>query len=236
MAEEYFRKVESRLGFTLPELYLRMERDGVLHHGKDRKDWLKNAHRGQWETRFRLVKPPALSCALGGRSVYWDPPAEVARWVPPDYWKDSIVASFASNGYGDYWCWYPEFADSQGIPVIYCPHDYIEAEIFAPNFEAFLFRAILESWIGITEDALGQFDGGKSDYRKFIKANVCTLEPYLNPHWVETLKRISERELTEHEYKYESLYSLLERDEADALLKDSVFTGRVGESFRATKG
>jgi hypothetical protein len=236
MAEEYFRKVESQVGFALPELYLRMERDGVLHHGKDREDWLKNSHRGNWETRFRLIKPPALSCALGGRSVYWDPPAEVARWVPPDYWKDSIVASFASNGYGDYWCWYPEFADSQGIPVIYCPHDYIEAEIFAPNFEAFLYRAILESWIGITEDALGQFDGGKADYKRFIKANVCTLEPYLNPLWVETLKRISERELTEHEYKYESLYSLLERDEADALLKESVFTGRVGESFRAVQG
>jgi hypothetical protein len=32
MAEKYFRKVESRMGFALPELYLRMERDRVLHH------------------------------------------------------------------------------------------------------------------------------------------------------------------------------------------------------------
>jgi hypothetical protein len=52
--------------------------------------------------------------------------------------------------------------------------------------------------------------------------------------WVETLKRISERELTEHKYKFESLYSLLEQDEADALLKKFV-TGRVGETFRHMK-
>lgn len=236
MAEKYFRKVELRIGFALPELYLRMERDGVLHHGKDREDWLKNWHRGHWETRVRLVKPPALSCTLGERSVYWEPPAEVAQWDPPEYWKDSVFASFAGNGYGDYWCWYPELADSHGTPVVFCPHDYMEAEIFAPNFEAFLFRSILESWIGITEDELEQFDSGKSDYEKFIKANVCTLEPYLNPQWVETLKRISERELTKHEYRFESLYSLLEQDEADALLKNSVFTGRVGETFRPMKG
>ena len=235
MVEKYFRKVESRLGFALPELYLRMERDGVLHHGKDREDWLKNWHRGHWEPRVRLIKPPALSCTLGERSVYWEPPAEVAQWDPPEYWKDSVFASFAGNGYGDYWCWYPELADSHGTPVVFCPHDYMEAEIFAPNFEAFLFRSILESWIGITEDALEQFDSGKSDYKKFIKANVCTLEPYLNPQWVETLKRISERELTKHEYRFESLYSLLEQDEADALLKNFV-TGRVGETLKPIKG
>jgi hypothetical protein len=234
MAEEHFRRHESRLGFALPELYLRMERDGVLHHGKDREDWLKNWHRGRWETRFRLSKPPALSCTLGERSVYWVPPAEVGHWVPPGYWKDRVFVSFASNSYGDYWCWDPESSDSRGMPVIFCPHDYIEAEIFAPNFEAFLFRSILESWIGITEDAFGRFDGGKSDYREFIKANVSALEPYLNPQWAENLKRISERELTEHKYKFESLYSLLEQDEADAMLKSFV-AGRVGETFRPTK-
>jgi hypothetical protein len=63
MSEKYFRKVELRRGFALPELYLRMEREGVIHHGKDREDWLKNLHRGHWEPRVRLVKPPALSCA-----------------------------------------------------------------------------------------------------------------------------------------------------------------------------
>ena len=231
MVEKYFKKVELRMGFALPELYLKMERDGVLHHGKDRQDWLKNWHRGRWEPRVRLVKPPALSCTLGERTVYWDPPAEVGQWEPPGHWDDNIFASFASNGYGDYWCWYPELADSLGTPVIFCPHDYIEAEIFAPNFEAFLFRSILESWIGITKDELEQFDGGESDYKKFIQANVGVLEPYLNPQWVQTLQRISERTLTEHKYKFESLYSLLERDEADALLKNFV-TGRVGETFR----
>ena len=235
MSEKYFRKVELRRGFALPELYLRMEREGVIHHGKDREDWLKNWHRGHWEPRVRLVKPPALSCTSGERSVYWDPPAEVGQWDPPEYWKDRIFVSFASSSYGDYWCWDPDLADSHGLPVIFCPHDYMEAEIFAPNFEAFLFRSVLESWIGITEHELEQFDGGKSDYEKFIKANVCTLEPYLNPQWVETLQSISERELTEHKYRLESLYSLLEQDEADALLKSFV-PGRIGETFRPTQG
>ena len=236
MAEKYFREVESRIGFPLPEIYLRMERDGVIHHGKDREDWLKNWRRGHWETRVRLVKPPALGCTLGERSVYWEPPAQVAHWRPPEYRKDSVFVVLAGNGYGDYWCWYPEFADSHGMPVVFCPHDYIFAEVFAPNFEAFLFRSILESWIGIPEDALEQFEGGKADYEKFIRANVSTLEPYLNPQWVETVKRISERELTEHEYRLESVYSLLEQDEADALLKESVFTGRVGETFKHMEG
>ena len=235
MSEKYFRKVELRRGFALPELYLRMEREGVIHHGKDREDWLKNWHRGHWEPRVRLIKPPALSCTLGERSVYWDPPAEVGQWHPPEYWKDRVFVSFASSSYGDYWCWDPDLADSHGLPVIFCPHDYMEAEIFAPNFEAFLFRSVLESWIGITEHELEQFDGGKSDYEKFIKANVCTLEPYLNPQWVETLQSISERELTEHKYRLESLYSLLEQDEADALLKSFV-PGRIGETFRPTQG
>jgi len=212
-----------------------MERDGVIHHGQDREDWLKNWHRGHWEPRARLINPPALSCTMGEHTVYWLPPAEVGQWEVPEYWTDSVFATFASNGDGDYWCWYPELADSQGMPVVFCPHDEMEGEIFAPNFEAFLFRSILESWIGIPETALEQFDGGQSDYKKFIKANVCTLESYLNPQWVETLKRISERELTEHKYKLESLSSLLEQDEADALLKNLV-TGRVGETFRHMKG
>jgi hypothetical protein len=212
-----------------------MERDGVLHHGKNRQDWLKNGHRGHWESRFRLIKPPALGCTLGERSVYWEPPSEVAQWEPPGHWEANRFVSFAGNGYGDYWCWYPASADSFGIPVVLCPHDELEAEIFAPNFQAFLFRSILESWIGITEDALAHFDGGPSDYGKFIQANVCTLEPYLNPEWVDTLKEISERELTEHKYRFESLYSLLEPDEADALLTNFV-AGRVGETFRPMKG
>jgi len=219
MVEKYFGKIEARMGFPIPDLYLRMERDGVLHHGKD---------------RVRLIEPPALSCTSGERSVYWLPPSEVAHWDPPEYWKEGNFVTFAGNGYGDYWCWYPELADSHGLPVVFCPHDYIEAEIFAPNFEAFLFRSVLESWIGIPESALGHFDGGKSDYKKFVEANIRTLEPYLNPQWVEALNRISERELTEHKYKLESLYSLLEKDEANALLKNFV-TGRVGEPFRHMK-
>ena len=119
--EKYLGKAELRMGFALPGLYLRMERDGVLHHGKDREDWLKNWHRGHWETRVRLVKPPALSCTLGEYSVYWEPPAEVGQWDPPEYWKDSGPASFARNGYGDCWCWYSELADSFGTPVAFCP-------------------------------------------------------------------------------------------------------------------
>ena len=111
----------------------------------------------------------------------------------------------------------------------------MEAEIFAPNFEAFLLRSILESWIGLPGHLLEQFDGGKYDYEKFIKANVCTLEPYLKPQWAETLKRLSERELTEHKYRFESLYSILEQDEADALL-ENLITGRIGEKFRPMKG
>lgn len=235
MVEQCFARIESRTGHALPELYLRMERNGVVHHGKDRADWLRNWHRGRWEPRARLNDPPALACTLGERSVFWEPPAEVGRWEPPEYWQDRVFVSFATNSYGDYWCWAPGSADSHGMPVIFCPHDELEAEIFAPNFEAFLYRSLLESWMGIPGDALGQFDGGKSDYEEFIRANVRTLEPYLNSGWVETLRRISERELTEHKYRFESLYSLLEKDEADAMLETFV-TGRVGETFKPAKG
>jgi hypothetical protein len=147
MAEVHFEKVESRTGLALPKLYLRMERDGVLHYGKDREDWLKNWKRLNWNAgRYRLVKPAALSCTGGDYTVYWHTPMMTALWRPPEYWKSDTFVSFAGNGYGDQWCWYPEFADSQGTPVLFCLHDCNEAEIFASNFEAFLFRSILESW------------------------------------------------------------------------------------------
>jgi hypothetical protein len=100
-----------------------------------------------------------LVCAPWYTRVEWYTPEEMTRWRPPDYWIPRPIIAFARSGSGDEWCWFPELTDDLGTRVVFCAHDENDAEIYATNFQAFLYRILLESFAYIGPKGIADFVG-----------------------------------------------------------------------------
>lgn len=72
----------------------------------------------------------------------WYSPDKIATIELPEYCIDGFVP-FAHTGGGDYWCWYHDGSNRVSTQVLHCPHDYSDAEVFAPSLTAAVYRSIL---------------------------------------------------------------------------------------------
>lgn len=225
--DDFLARVRQRTGFALPELYIRMQRDGLLRYGDSREEWL--AH---WR-QICLTRPPALICTgAGAVPVEWFTVEEMQDWTAPEYWKPDIIIAFAGNGAGDVWTWFPRLRKEHGVPVVFCFHDQNEAQVYAPDFEAFLYRALLDTWTYIDAGSVEGFDGGIDAFQKYLQANVAVLEPYLRPEWFKTLQEIVHRPLEYHEQPRRGrFFRLTTEEEIRSFLAPEVFTGLVSTTF-----
>ena len=69
----------------------------------------------------------------------WDQPDDLRTFKFASYHKSGFVP-FAHAANGDYWCWYPAMEEQGAIPVLLCPHDYSDADLFAPDFASALYH------------------------------------------------------------------------------------------------
>jgi hypothetical protein len=202
-----FDSIAETTGFQLPELFRRMTTDGVTDYTKNRDQW--------------QVKPPALYM-VSNHVEWWDLEG-IANWAAPDYYALAFVP-FAANGAGDLWSWHPA-SGTEGI--VFVPHDEDAAEHYAPDFEGFLFRHIVQ---GLAE--IYEYEGQTVTPEQHVQAaqaNVNTLAPYLRPAWVSLLNELTAGPL---EYnKAWRCFGFLKREEAKEIVARELAMPNLGKTF-----
>ncbi|MCA9626454.1 MAG: hypothetical protein KC766_02255 [Myxococcales bacterium] len=133
--------------------------------------------------------------ALGDRVRWWSL-KRIARWQPPADWRAaSDAVPFAQTSDGDLWCWYPSWATGNTPPVVLVRASE-EARLYAPNFEGFLFRQLLDWLSGVPGAAL---DCDEAELESRARTAVDSVRPHLRSNWLALLDAVRERPLRRNE-------------------------------------
>jgi hypothetical protein len=123
----------------------------------------------------------------------WYEPDELRGFEFQSYHKGGFVP-FAHAGNGDYWCWFPTMSEHGSIPVVLCPHDCYEADLYAPDFASALYRHALEYAVESREDG--------SDQRTMLKRFAIELGPIWPTKWTNQIASAAASPVTRSEYEY----------------------------------
>jgi hypothetical protein len=116
--------------------------------------------------------------------VRWWTVEQMVGYEAADYHLPGFVP-FASGDAGDFWCWWPERATEQGIPVVFCPHDYMMANIVAPAFREWLYRRVLAYANGHL------YPEEEGEARAWLGRWLRDLGPLWPAGWRETVERVA---------------------------------------------
>jgi len=112
---------------------------------------------------------------------------------------------------------------------VFCAHDENDAEIYAANFQSFLYRILLESFAYIGPKGIADFDG-ESGYKRYLELNVAVLEFVLKPEWIETFRALLAEDFVVREDDNEVL-CLLDQRELEELHEQHILLRDVGQHF-----
>ena len=220
-ADEAYATIAKDTGFEIPELYRRMVADGVTTYGASPAEW-----KTTWRNRA-LENPPAL--LMAGIHVEWMSPQDIVAYERFEHWDPTLtLVPFAQNGGGDLWCFHPNAKEGDRVPIALCPMDSEMAEIFAPDFEGFLFRQLLGAFAEI-DPADGDFTPDETKAR--VKAEIKTLTPYVRKAWIGVLDEVASRPMQTDKNRYRSFISF---KDAKALARDTFTYEKLDESFKFT--
>jgi hypothetical protein len=140
--------------------------------------------------------------------------------------------SFACNGAGDDWCWYPPAAVNGKVPVLSCPHDSDTAEFFAPNFITAVYRQIIfacECGFGA-----GLFTQGEDiDWeRQYLKRWSDEIGPMLPAAAAKTLASLPDLKPQTVTVGRSTQTTLLSTQQAEELIARDVAFPRMGEKIQ----
>ncbi len=196
-------------GIEPDPIFVRMHQDGLLSYGT-REEW-----RRTYQVRA-ITNPPAL---LLNPMVEWLEDRDLLAWSTPDYWRQDLTfVAFAHEGSGDDWCWVPNFM-ARALPVVYTPHDFTQAQVYAPDLESFLLRAFLE--------VLVEFPAAR-DLRE-IEANRRVLEPYVRPEWNRLMAETAARSPSP---LGENAKSFISRQDLETLLREQFQFEGLNHTFK----
>ncbi len=133
--------------------------------------------------------------ALGDRVKWWSL-RRMASWQPPSDWSAaSDAVPFAQTANGDLWCWYPGWATGNTPPIVLVSGGK-DARLYAPNFEGFLFRQLLEQLSGAEGQSL---ERDEAELERQAQAALERVRPYLRSNWLALLDAVRERPLRRNE-------------------------------------
>lgn len=158
MTQDFLEKLQATRAFSAPRVFRRMHEEAELEG------------------------LPGL-----GKRVQWWSLRRIANWRPPSNWSAATDAvPFAQTEAGALWCWYPSWATGNTPPVVLVtPGE--GARLYAPNFEGFLFRQLLERLSGA--DAASD----EAEFTAFAEAAVNDVRPFLRSNWLALLDAVRER-------------------------------------------
>lgn len=226
-------KIEKAFGFQYPALYRQLCADGMLYAGEYTPDW--------FETVYPKIRknPPLLLFNCDFETLYADEvEAELhAMADPEDYRKipaDLHLIPFGQNGAGDLYCFYLNEQKGKDIPVVFAPHDEIDATFLARNLHDFMFTSLLEAAVNpyIPEER-----DEKTEYED-LEAQFQSHKKYLSPHRQEVLEKIYQRKPFTYECPVdygkgtETCKGLLTQDEYMKLMKAEIKFPQLYDTFQ----
>lgn len=195
--EQRIERIWERYGFRLPEVFLQLLMRGSF-------DPFKEAY-------------VQLSDLL------WLPPGQIADYR---FHRNQIegLIPFARTAQEDLWCFFPDLDAEVDGPVVYCPDEDEVAHIYAPDFEAFLYRRLLDEYActGLTE----HYDLQQS--RSVLRGYIDGLAPFLRSDWIERLRGIDARPWNKDANGY---YGTVDEDELAEIIATDIGYGRIDEEF-----
>ncbi|MFW5845110.1 MAG: hypothetical protein ACOCXJ_02685 [Planctomycetota bacterium] len=156
--------------------------------------------------------------------LVWLDGERLRQWERDERQVPGLVP-FAQTLNGDDWCWYPDIDPRLDAPVVFCPDEDEVAVLYAPDFAAFIYRALLEE---CTESFLVEREG-------FLRAGavladyIDTVAPMLPIGWSERLQALGRRVLRESDA--DAFYGVIDAAEYEGILRADIDYDRLDEEF-----
>ena len=119
-----------------------------------------------------------------------------------------------------FWC--PD--ENHPSPIVLCPHDWHMATVYAPHFEGFLYRQIIDfatDGIEVEDDEEG---------RQWIHNWQFVFHDFLPSEWIDTLQDIATRPLIKPEPDSHYTGLITEAENHEIVQRDLAFA-RLNEEF-----
>lgn len=219
-------KLEQKFDFQYPTVYRELYKDNMLNWGETGTDWYNNIY------PTLLENPPLL---LHSRDFELFTFSEIGNRLEdiPDYWdiRHKFIP-FAMSAGGDWYAFYYNAQEGNNIPVVFVPHDEMNATFLARNMNDFIFRMMLEYASEIDEDLLEDED----EFRKNILNMLKSHRPYISPYQFDILDEIYHRPIQEYEYGLTLVRSykesgLLGEPELNKLIKENIDFDKLDTEF-----
>jgi len=174
MSDALYRRIEERFGFSMPPEYRRMEARGFFSLDRPAVAW-----------EFMTTGDGPLWL----NDMEWLSLKEIAEFEFDELYEQRLphLLPFALNAAGDFWCWQVDKRDVCGTRVLLCPHDYMLAKVYSPNFASALYRQAL--WWACYDAHPSRID----DDRAFIRRWAIDLAEVFPASWCQTLVDLANR-------------------------------------------
>lgn len=214
------KSIEEKYGFTYPELYKQLCKDGMLNFGETGPTW----HTSEYP---KLKENPPL--LLYGNDIEFVPIDQIEDIYEdlkdpeyPGFNPELNFVPFLQNGAGDSICFFLNEGNGGDIPIAFVPHDSDEFEVHAKNLQDYIFREMLVAVVDVYKESLIA-DG----FTENIKNMYNSHKKYLTDKQQHILEKIYARDLKEYTYKISEKYEsdaegLLTYDEYEKIIKKEI--------------
>jgi len=191
--------LEQKFGFEYPAIYHKLDEAGML-------DWFRGWNEPwtagrNWYTEIypTLVDNPPLLLHNHDFEIYQFKDILENLETIPDYWdKQHLLVPIGMNGASDWYAFYFTGKTDEGVPIVFAPHDEMNATYLAKNMEDFIFRMMLEYVANLDKDY--ELEKGEDVFIKDILLMLKSHQPYLLPTHYAILNEVYKRPVMEQEY------------------------------------
>lgn len=220
----YLESLEKKYDFQYPKLYKQLCQDGMLDTGKYGTGWVsRNYDRIKdhpifliWSSDVELIEEFELE-------------EYIEDMKDPDMWNlkpELNLVPFASNGGGDWYCFYYNEQQGDDVPIVIMNHDGDTADILAKHLQDFIFRQLLETASNyyISADELKNKAKVVWDLRSMFNSH----KKYLTEKQITILEEVFAKEMIEYE---EDTWGMITSDEAYDIIKQEIDFPLLDEDF-----
>ncbi len=223
-------ELENQFDIKYPELFKQLEADGML----DWSDAIVKMRAGK-----SVTTPPFLwfdfhNITLDFEIWRHDDIVEhiAERWPAPK--PELKLIPFGMNGAGDNYSFCFGLQDGDDVPIVFVPHDDVNATIIAKNIQDFMFISMLKFATMLDLEDI-ETEEQQLEFRNSMKSTFATHKKYLTSEQADIITDVYARELQEYTdtslripYTYKSLIS---EEELEEVLNKYCPYDRRGEEF-----
>jgi len=224
-------EIETKYGFTYPEIYKQLEQDGMLDVGEYSPAWSdtvfprlkENPTLLLFSYDFELLNTEAVSEAIEELA---DP--DDYRQIKPEF----RFVPFAQSGGGDHFCFSLNEKDGDHIPVVLVWHDSNEVNYLARNLQDYIFRALLSDM----SDQDIYHKVSDEEFKNNFNHSLKTHTKYLTEKQTAILQNVLSRDIIDYETELpkgrkEKHRGLLTDIELNKILSETIGFDKLDSTF-----